>query len=408
MSKAYLEVIENFLSSELSVGFDATALGAVAELTEDQFQMFSEHWHGVDQVQHELMTQARPFQSDATEIELPTGMRQKEDAKEVTPTSALFAHPYNSLLSLDLDLVKRQALLFSRVAVIAPRLGFGREPATLRAEFAKHLQSMLDLKPIVEDGTVELIPVAGFYSDEIEGGAGIVRAACKDDPAIQRWIASQKDQLDDFSRTARPGDPFFDAGIRICAALNYGHTLAATHPFVGGLYKQLLTDTPRQDRSLIAATNLLRRIELPGFANLAWKDIKSLRDNEECLAIWRADLQVAITSVDPDLPPDKFVERFDSQVQAQLRRAALDLDKSLKRSTAAGRFKKGTSSLILSAVATAARLVAAPHTILWPEIASVFRKDGPREALRLIWERRDLTGKRALRNHYAVFSTSDG
>ncbi|AOS79120.1 hypothetical protein Q5W_09175 [Hydrogenophaga sp. PBC] len=263
---------------------------------------------------------------------------------------------------------------------------------------------MLDLKPLIQDQTVELIPMFGFYSDEIEGGAGIVRSACKTDPAVRDWISSQQTALEDFSRSARNGDPFFDAGIRICSALTYGHTFAATHPFVGGLFKQLLSDSPRVDRSRVLATNLLHRIDLPGFAHLSWRDIKSVRENEECLARWRADLQVAISSVDPDVPADKFVERFDSQVQAQLTRAALDLERELAASSTMARFKQGGSELLLSAVATAARAVVEPLSLAWAAVSEVFKSEGPKEALRLIWERKNPSPKRALRTHYAVFS----
>ena len=407
MSMVYLEMLENFLSSELGVGFDATALEALNALTQEQIEFFHHQWEEIDRGQHDLMAQVRPFSPK----QVGTGSRTKEmvagQVPDIQPTSALFTHPYNGLTALDLNLVKRQALLFSRVAVIVPRPKHGSVLRESRAEFASHLNSMLDLKPLVEDRTVELLPAYGFGSQEIEGGAGIVRSACKNDPNIQQWIALERDALEDFSRTARPGDPFFDAGIRICSALTYGHTLAATHPFVGGLYKQLLSDAPRVDRSRIGATQLLDRIDLPGFADLTWADIKSVRDNEECLATWRADLQVAISSVDPDLPTEKFLERFDSQVQAQLTRAALNLNRELTSSSAMARFNKGTSSLVLSAVAGAARIALSGPVAIWAEVLDVFRKDGPKEAIRLMWERKDQSAKRALRSHYAVFSSKE-
>jgi hypothetical protein len=404
MSTIYLETIENFLSSELSVGFEAASLDAVDDLTHDQLRMFAQHWAEVDSGQHKLIVQLEPFRPDSEKVPRIDGPLV-DQMKEIPPTSALFAHPYNGLTALDLDLVKRQALLFSRVAVIAPRLDFGGELHAMKSEFRTHLKSMLDLKPLVMDHTVELIPVSGFYSNEIEGGAGIVRSACQSDSSIVQWLDSQKDSLKEFSRTARQGDPFFDAGIRICSALAYGHTLAATHPFIGGLYKQLLAaEAPRQDRSRIAATQFLNKIDLPGFADLTWGDIKAVRDNEDCLARWRSDLNVAITSVDPDLPPDKFVERFDSQVQAQLTKAALDLNRDLASSSPLARFKKGGTSLMLSAVAATARVAFCGPTVIWAEIVNVFRKDGPNEALRLMWESKNHKGKRALRSHYAVFS----
>lgn len=404
MSTVYLELIENFLSSELAIGFDAKALGAVDTLTREQLQMFADQWGAIDRSHHEHMAQTYPFSSNAS-TERPSDSPAQTDHKaEVLPTSALFAHPYNGLHPLDLDLLKRQALLFSRISVIAPDLRRGRDLQEQRNAFATHLSSMLDLKPLIQDGTVELVPMFGFYSNEIEGGAGIVRSACKTDPAVKSWISSQGAALEDFARSARKGDPFFDAGIRICSALTYGHTFAATHPFVGGLFRQLLSDAPRVDRSRVVATHLLHRIDLPGFAQLTWKDIKSVRDNEECLARWRADLQVAISSVDPDLPADKFVERFDSQVQAQLTKAALDMERELAGSSAMARFKQGGSELLLSAVATAGRVVVEPISVAWEAVKDVCVSEGPKEALRLMWGRKNPSAKHALRTHYAVFS----
>ncbi len=170
---------------------------------------------------------------------------------------------------------------------------------------------------------------------------------------------------------------------------------------------RLLGDAPRVDKSRIAATKLLKRIDLPGFANLGWADIKALRDNEECLARWRADLQVAISSVDPDLPPDTFVERFDSQVQAQLARAALDVNRELAGSSSIARLKKGGSSLALSAVAATVRVALAGPAIIWAEVVNAFQKDGPKEAIRMMWESKGQSGKRALHSHYAVFSSRE-
>lgn len=70
--------------------------------------------------------------------------------------------------------------------------------------------------------------------------------------------------LDDFASGARKGDPFFDAGIRICSAIAYDHSFAATHPFVGHLHKMLLSDKGRVDRGRIAATQNIDKIDLPG------------------------------------------------------------------------------------------------------------------------------------------------
>jgi len=407
MGDAYIELIENFFSTELRAGFDADGLRALDGMSVDQLELFRSHWEIVDRSRHEQMVQSAP----AEILEKGTHPGDAEminSAKPfVSPTSALFTHPYNGLKPIDLDLVKRQALLFSRIALIAPQPNYYADPKQGIASFAAHATAMLEIKDLVKDGTVELIPMCGFYSNEIEGGAGLVRRACEEVPALQQWIASQKSSLDDFSKSARKGDPFFDAGIRICSSLTYGHTLAATHPFVGGLYKQLLSDAPRVDRSKVAATQHIELIDLPGFSDLTWADIKAVRDNEDSLATWRADLDVAITSVDPDLPPEKFLERFDSQVQAQLARAALNLDRDIKSSAAMARFKKGASALAISAVAATAKCVVFGPAILWQEVTNVFRKDGPKEAIRFMWERKEQKSRHALRRHYAVFSSKE-
>jgi hypothetical protein len=180
---------------------------------------------------------------------------------------------------------------------------YGRTLAERRSNFGAYLKSVLELKPLVEDGSVVLLPRRGFYSDEIEGGAALVRTACTEDPAIQEWIRDHQPMLTDFAYGARRGDPYFDAGIRICSAVAYGHTLAATHPFVGHLHRMLLSDKGRTDREKIAATRILDKIDLPGLSGLKWEDVLAVRRDEEGLRKWRADLAVAISSVDPNLSP---------------------------------------------------------------------------------------------------------
>lgn len=402
MSKAYTVLIDNFLSSELGVGFDANGIDAIANATEDQLDLFRSHWGETDRSNHEDRVNQKLNRSENGVISVE---REGIPTHLVKATSALFRHPYNGLTPPDMNLMKRQALLFSRVAVITPQPDiYDGDLEEKRENLKTYLMRMLEMKPLVKDETVDLIPIQGFYSNEIEGGAGIVREACNKNDALRRWITSQSVSLDDFSRTARRDDPFFDAGISICSALAYDQTLAAVHPFVGGLYKQLVADAPRLDRSEVAATRMLARIDLPGFANLTWADIKSVRDSEECLARWRADLQVAISSVDPDLEADKYIERFDSQVQAHLTRAALELDRELKGSSAMTRFKKGSSSLAMSAVAATAKVLVFGPGAIWTEVLSVFNKEGPKEAIRFLWESKQQSGKQALRSHYAVFS----
>lgn len=144
------------------------------------------------------------------------------------------------------DHVKRQLLFFSRVSIVVPQLEAYLNTLTERqSNFAAYLRSFLELKPLVEDRSVVLVPRYGFYSNEIEGGAGLVRNACQEDSAILQWISAHKPMLNEFFSGARPNDPYFDAEIRICSALAYGHTLAATHPFVRHLYKMLLSDKER-------------------------------------------------------------------------------------------------------------------------------------------------------------------
>jgi len=405
MASTYLELVENFLNTELQVGFDSGALDATRKISEDQLQMFQQHWSLVDRTQHETLVKVQPFVS-ATSGAAPSGVnKQGMPLPDERPTSVLFTHPYNGLAKIDLDLIKRQALFFSRVAVIAPVTPRSYELAEAREEFKSFLQNMIDLKPLVEDGTVELVPMAGFYSNEIEGGAAIVRNACQEDPKIKSWIEKRATSCADFSKTARPGDPYFDAGIRICSALAYGHSFAATHPFVGGLFKELLSDAPKMDKSKVTATQHLSKIDLPGFSNLSWADIKSVRENEESLIRWRADLRDAISSVDPDVEPEIFIERFDSQVQARLSKAAIDLNRELADSSAMAKFRKGSTELGISAVAAATMgLVFGPAAAAWQAVVEIFRKDGPREALRFMWESKERKGQHALRSHYAVFS----
>lgn len=129
----------------------------------------------------------------------------------------------------------------------------------------------------------------------------------------------------------------------------------------------------------------------------------AIRRDEESLRRWRADLAVAITSVDPNLPPDEFIARFDSQVQAKLQRAALDLRAGLKKSSPMRRFKKGTADLIISAVAATARVAVGGPMAVWDTIREIAQIDGAKEAVRFIWESREAAAKRALCSHYAVF-----
>jgi len=288
---------------------------------------------------------------------------------------------------------------------MVPELGYGRNLEEKRRNFISFLKAFIELRPLIQDRSVVLLPRMGFYSNEIEGGAALIRNACTEDPTILQWIHSHGPMLDDFAVDARIGDPYFDAGIRICSAIAYGHSLAATHPFVGYLHKMLLSDKGRVDRARIAATQNIDKIDLPGLAGLNWKDVVAVRRDEDSLRKWRSDLAVAISSVDPNLPSEEFVERFDSQVQAQLERAALELEGDLKRSSPMAQFKKGGTNLIISGIAATAKIALGGPIAAWAALMDVARSEGPKEAVRFMLESREAAAKKALRSYYAVFSS---
>ena len=401
MSIEYVSLIENFLNSELSVGFDEKALPACRSLTEEQLVYFASQLHAVDKALHAHMLQADPREANRAKKNEPRPPWAEDE--DICPVSAMFTHPYNGLVPVSVSHLKRQLLFFSRVAIVAPSLDSFGSLTERQDEFAAYLKSFIELKASVEDRSVVLLPRFGFYSNEIEGGAGLVRAACETDFATIQWIKAHTPLLDDFSPGAKRRDPYFDAGIRICSALAYGHTLAATHPFVGHLYKMLLSDKSRTDRGMIAATSNIDKIDLPNLSGLNWKDIVAVRRDEESLRRWRAQLAVATSSVDPNLPPDEFVSRFDSQVQAQLQLAALDLGVELKKSSPMERFMKGSSDLMIAAVAATARVALGGPLAVWDAVREVLQQEGPKEAVRFIWESKECAAKRALRSHYAVF-----
>jgi hypothetical protein len=404
VSIEYVNVIENFLNSELSVGFDEGALLACKSLSEEQLAFFANQLSAVDQALHARMVQVEPRE---TILGSTSEARPAWSADEdIRPVSAMFRHPYNGLVPVALDHVKRQLLFFSRVAIVVPQLKMYGDTLTERQlKFVAYLRSVLELKPLVEDRSVVLLPHSGFYSDEIEGGAGLVRRACEEDAAISQWIIAHQAMLNDFAPGVPPSNSYFDAGIRICSALAYGHTLAATHPFVGHLHKVLLSDRGRTDRELIEATRNIDKIDLPNLSGLNWQDVVAVRRDEESLQKWRADLALAISSVDPTLPPDEFVSRFDSQVQKYLQRAALELGAKLNESSSTRRFNRGATDLIISAVAATARVALGGPMAIWDVVREVAQREGAKEALRFIWESRQSAARRALRSHYAVFCT---
>jgi len=138
MTDIYLDLVENFLSTELGVGFESSAMESVERLTRDQIQFFHQQWGEVDRGRHEVMALAQPFRSDSKENCADSANNISRQASDPAPTSALFTHPYNGLVDLDIELVKKQALLFSRVAVIAPSPGHRTNLGEARAEFASY------------------------------------------------------------------------------------------------------------------------------------------------------------------------------------------------------------------------------------------------------------------------------
>lgn len=405
MSIQYIALIEGFLGSELGVSLDARALRDCGNLSAEQLAFFADQLSAVDAAQHAQMLQVKPSQV-LLRSQHTSGQGWAAD-DDIQPTSAMYTHPYNGLAPTAIDHVKRQLLFFSRIAIHVPELRYGSDLAQKRRNFAEFLNAFIELKPLIEDSSVVLLPHKGFYSNEIEGGAGLVRTACIEDATLREWIASHKSMLDDFAVGARKGDPFFDAGIRICSAIAYGHTLAATDPFVGYLYKLLLSDKPKVNRGRIAATQNIDKIDLPSLGGLNWKDVVAVRRDEDSLRRWRADVAVAISSVDPNLPPEVFIERFDSQVQVQLQRAALELEAALKQSSSMARFKRGAASLVISAIAATTHGALVGALAVWNAVREVAQKEGPKEAIRFMWESREASAKKALRSHYAVFSPTD-
>lgn len=129
-----------------------------------------------------------------------------EADKESRAFSAMYTHPYNGLRPLQIDQIKRQLLFFPKVAIVRPDLRYSRELSEAISSVKRFLDSLLELKELLRDGTVELIPLSGFYSNEIEGGAGLIRRACEEDEEIVRWLQSKSNMIGDFATSARRGD----------------------------------------------------------------------------------------------------------------------------------------------------------------------------------------------------------
>ncbi|MGA7766530.1 MAG: hypothetical protein WCA27_09950 [Candidatus Sulfotelmatobacter sp.] len=202
LSIEYVSLIENFLTSELSVGFDEKALPACSNLSAEQLNFFSRQLTEVDTAQHTRMVQVKPGEAILKPDGAPLHPWAADD--DIRPVSAMFTHPYNSLAPIAIDHVKRQLLFFSRVAIVVPELRYGRTLADKRSNFAAYLKSVVELRPLVEDRSVVLLPHRGFYSNEIEGGAALVRNACNEDAAIVQWIDAHRPMLNDFASGAGP------------------------------------------------------------------------------------------------------------------------------------------------------------------------------------------------------------
>ncbi len=396
----FIELIENFLESECSVGFNQDAFQVVRSLNDDQISLFYSQLSFVDRAQHDAMVR-RCFETDSLDD-------QAQSPRIDRPYSAMFTHPYNGLETPSLDELKRQLLFFNKVAVIVPSChSSNRDLQSKRRDFEDLLRSYMQLLPLVEQGSIELLPIFGFFSNEIEGGAGIIRSVCMEDEAVVRWIDANRHYVNDFSTTARKGDPYFDAGIRIASTISYGHNLAATHPFVGGLYSKLFGDENQTPNlSNIEMLRNINKVNLPGLSGLDWADVVAIRKNEDALEEWRVNLNAAISSVDPHLPPEQFIERFNAQVPAQLAQAAQKLDGRLDKNSSMVRFRKGLSEIVISAVASVVTGIPfVPTDKLWEGVRAVAEAEGAKQALQFFWASRERNNNDALNSHYAVFST---
>lgn len=412
MSSQLLDLIENFLGSELSVGLSLEALPACDDLNQEQIKLLSSHIHDWDRRLHETLAEPeqdwdRRFHETLAEPRADSDPLSVDEVKESRPFSAMYTHPYNGLRPLQIDQVKRQLLFFPKVAIVRPDLRYSQELPAARSSVKEFVKSLLELEELLRDGTVEFIPMTGFYSNEIEGGAAIIRRACDEDAEIVRWLMTKSNLIKDFAVTARPGDPYFDAGIRIASALTYGYELVATHPFVGELYAQLVRGQTPPDRERTAIATNLERISLPGLSGLNWREVKAIRDDEESFRRWRADLQDVIATVDPALPPAEFIDRFNAIARARLGRAAIDVERELKESAALTRLRTGAVSFAIGAVAgisTIATFGVPVGATLWTAVLKAVETGGVSAALQFLWASKRSTGKKALRSHYSVFA----
>ena len=165
MSMQYVDLIEKFLASELGVSLDVDALSACTDLTADQLNFFAEQLSAVDDAQHAEMVQVDPRRV-VVHRNSAAGQGWVAD-DDIRPVSAMFTHPYNKLTPIAIDHLKRQLLFFSRIAIHAPELRYGRNLAEEKSNFLELLKAYIELKPLIENCSVVLLPRKGFYSNEI-------------------------------------------------------------------------------------------------------------------------------------------------------------------------------------------------------------------------------------------------
>jgi len=88
MSIEYVSLIENFLKSELNVGFDEGAIPACTNLSAEQLDFFASQLHGVDKALHLHMVRVDPRE---TSLKPMSELQQTWAADgDIQPVSAMF------------------------------------------------------------------------------------------------------------------------------------------------------------------------------------------------------------------------------------------------------------------------------------------------------------------------------
>lgn len=398
MSDYLLDLLRNFLQSEFSVDMSHNSLAALDGANDDQLEFIKSEIYNWDRQRHIELARPLSLQDDEPE----------EARTKNRPFSAIFSHPYNGLKPFQVEDVKKQLLFYPRVAVVRPDFEYFTDLSEGRRRVKDFISSIIDLAPLIADGTVQLTPLSGFYSDEIEGGGGLIRRACIEVAELSAWIGSNGDLIAGFAKTARRNDPFFDAGVRIASALSYGHEFVATHPFIEQLYSKLMSEAPTGNRQDSAVGVNLERIKLPGLSGLTIDEIAAIRRDEPSFQRWRADIEDVMATIDPELPPEKFVQRFDEVSRARLKRAAMELDREVKESKALTRARKGAVTFGIGAIAAASTIATFPlaaGATVWGTVLKAVQIGGITAGLQFLAASKRTTGKKALRSHYSVFAS---